>query len=298
MARSRPPRAEVLEVIRKEFLDRFNIASYAATREFDLRAWHFALSRRRHLIDYSMHDRDKVVGSLLALWDSPLLAQPLGGHERLTARSVIDVDMVSAWSFRDAIRDHAPTVKVACEAWDIRTNTAPPPIDPSLVEGSDEWWRVIRDEAAAANDEILFSSFNEVWLRDDGQFSNLVYAEVNLEAPDSTVIEDFKRWLADKRQDARYPRAPVAELGELDLARWAQKRVLAYIDIKLLSNVFGLNLSNHQIGALIYPDIVNIDVAERVRKSVAPLADLLLSYEMLEALREAANSSASNSEDS
>ncbi len=66
--------------------------------------------------------------------------------------------------------------------------------------------------------------------------------------------------------------------------KWIKYRVLAYLDLKLISDFEGRSITQNKLGRMIYPDEFDIDLTERIRRSVIPCADSLLCFEGMEAL--------------
>jgi hypothetical protein len=56
------------------------------------------------------------------------------------------------------------------------------------------------------------------------------------------------------------------QLTEKDFDDWRNAKVLQYFDLISISELDGNRISNHVIGDLLFPDEVDVDVAERVRK--------------------------------
>ncbi|CAG9269355.1 DUF6387 family protein [Paraburkholderia caribensis] len=61
--------------------------------------------------------------------------------------------------------------------------------------------------------------------------------------------------------------------------RWHQQRVLAYMDLRILARVNGTKLTEHSIGVALFPDEIEINPAERVRRTIRPLAERLLTIQ-------------------
>lgn len=110
---------------------------------------------------------------------------------------------------------------------------------------------------------------------------------VDLNTSDAQLIGDFKNWLAKKRE-ARGIGAPKKDVTDADMQDWWRYRVLALIDIDLFCHYTDTSISQATLGNLLFPDEFDIDVSERVRKVVRPLANKLMSNVYLAALDEQA----------
>ena len=73
------------------------------------------------------------------------------------------------------------------------------------------------------------------------------------------------------------------------MRKWAQHRVLPYIDLRILSKLAGIELTNFAIGCRIFPDLQDVDVAEKIRKTTSPLADWMLGRDGLDSIIAVAN---------
>lgn len=93
---------------------------------------------------------------------------------------------------------------------------------------------------------------------------------------DEQLIRGFKDWLKQKRKDIADTEGAKKRFNENDFKEWHALRVMAYIDLKIWSKITENDLTNNQIGQLVFPDEFDVDVTERVRKVIAPKAMNLL----------------------
>jgi len=108
---------------------------------------------------------------------------------------------------------------------------------------------------------------------------------VNLTATEDQLVEDFRQWLRDKhaaRRDELHKRKSKKEfrrdLTTQDFKKWGHNRVLAYIDLELFCRLSNKSLTDSTLGELLFPSDDNgpdVDPTERIRDTVAPLADKL-----------------------
>ncbi|MGY1408358.1 DUF6387 family protein [Luteimonas sp. A611] len=93
-------------------------------------------------------------------------------------------------------------------------------------------------------------------------------------APDQILVNDFRAWLKAHRQAVGRQEG----LSAADLRKWAQHRVLPYIDLRLLTQLAGDAdiATNAWMGNRLFSDLADVDVAEKVRKTTAPIAEWLL----------------------
>lgn len=97
-------------------------------------------------------------------------------------------------------------------------------------------------------------------------------AHINLDATDDQLIASFKNWLDKKREILSDTEGKKRRFNDSDFKEWHEMRLLAYIDLKLWSRLTRNNLTNYQISQLIFSDVFDIDITEKIRKTVGPKA--------------------------
>ena len=107
---------------------------------------------------------------------------------------------------------------------------------------------------------------------------------VEMWADDDLIISEFRRWLAEARDQYGGMNRPVI-WSEAARLRWTELNVLPYLDLIIFSVRIANGWTSQALfGALLFPDEINVDLTERVRKSVHPLAERLMSRSFLTAL--------------
>jgi len=87
---------------------------------------------------------------------------------------------------------------------------------------------------------------------------------VDLRASDEQLKQNFSAWLDNQRGIDRDILKKSVE--ERDLADWVNSRVVPYFDLITISNIDRSSISNHQIGDLLFPNDIDVEIAERIRK--------------------------------
>lgn len=106
---------------------------------------------------------------------------------------------------------------------------------------------------------------------------------VSLDAPEAIILAEFESWLRAER--ARLDLSEVKNRFKKEhYARWVSLRVLPYIDLRLHAAIEGPPLPYHVIASAIFPERVEIDIVEAVRKTTKPLADYLMRDDVINAL--------------
>lgn len=266
------------------WFNRFDPAIYDATRTFSLSDWYFALWRRRLAWDamqYRSWDEVDLVKQLV--FETPLLtAGPLPMDKRRS--TVGDLCALTAWGMKEVIEGD-PQVAAACEAELSGSGAAP--FECEYAPESDEWWEeLVRSARAKQPNDLVWDSYHDVMHR-VGLRDNFAFAEVDMSATDEQIIADFKKWLVKLRASASFQHSPFRSFTAKELARWSSNRVLAYIDLITLAKALNVPLAHHTAGEKLFAER-DLNPAEKIRKTVAPLAEHLLSYPTLEALRSSA----------
>ncbi len=101
------------------------------------------------------------------------------------------------------------------------------------------------------------------------------FAQVDIGAPDELLIEDFKKWLTDIRKLTGISTHP-QKFTPTEIADWHKKRVLPFIDLTIWGKLMKQNITQHQVGMVLFPDDYDISLSDRVRRTIKPLADNLM----------------------
>ena len=67
--------------------------------------------------------------------------------------------------------------------------------------------------------------------------------------------------------------------------RWKRLRILPYLDLTLVASFEEKKLTLSDIGQKLFPDCYDVDLTQRVRQLVKPLAEELIMPEALNVLR-------------
>lgn len=256
----------------------FHLDRYKEVSRFDFKEWLDQLERRKWIESFAGEDALKYTAHLLT---HPCLAGPVDIRANPT---VEDLDVMQAWAFHQSIVEGRPDLGSLCERWWRGMHTTHGvDFDLASESGFAEWREFERKEREMT--APLFDSYDEAIPRRSREYANL---QVYMEAPDDVIVESFKRWLSSKRKSNAYTHAAVRKFTPGDLAEWSSKRVLAYIDLTLLANLLGARITAHKMGDLLFPEYSDIDLAERIRKTVAPTAKKLMSFDFQESLRQIA----------
>jgi len=269
-------------------IEQFDYLRYAECKNLSVAEWREELVHRARSLDWGIDRADR---KYLPLMLESLSMRPIGAYleDRSNyAPSVEDVTICQAWAAREMI-EAMPLEANACRLWDEDMNTTQGPVGLDLNDV--EAIRQVLAESNAREERYsrIHDSYNDALAEHDVDEGG-AFVFVQLAAPDEVIVGHFRSWLAASRKKfAQLDQSPVAKFSEADLRRWAQHRVLGYLDLVIFAKVAGVDLTNYKIGTLLFPDITDVDLTEKVRKSTAPLAMELISSAMLIALSHASN---------
>lgn len=211
-------------------------------------------------------------------WFKRVFMNPLGDplfrsrHEHgPLVSTVTDKPIYDAWCSQIAIRQ-VPWALAACLALDEECQSLSPHLS----------YTITADAHKSLHEMLLAHKIHS------GQ-TYLVDVEIDLSGTDEVLIADFKKWLAVKRKDSRILQSSIKKFTSSDFREWSQKRALAYIDLQMASAYFDSKLSYHRAGCLLFPDMDDLDLAEKVRKGTRLTADYLMTWECVNALYAQAN---------
>lgn len=106
-----------------------------------------------------------------------------------------------------------------------------------------------------------------------------VWAVIDINTPDDILIDAFKGWLKEARALPIFANNSTPNhifsdgvIKSNHIKKWYSLRLLAYLDLKILSLFTGANLTMKQYADIVYFDEFDIDATEKVRKTLIPLA--------------------------
>ncbi|WP_186044252.1 DUF6387 family protein [Burkholderia gladioli] len=250
----------------------FDAAKYDACATFKTADWYSNLMQRA--LSRSMAERadwhlSELRGKAESLFDIPILPadkleEGSGGFEKLVRRSQVTdetaLEHILGGLTLEGSEDHG-------RGREYRKA--------SEVFLSDDWDHRAYDILAVP----AWKMMTDIGLNLMGQVS----VKVDLFSSEEKLVDDFRKWLRVTRAALDIPNLQRRFKGG-DFDRWYQNRILAYLDLSFWAQINGIQLTNQVIGVALFPDEFNVNLAERVRKVVAPLALSAASPPYLEAL--------------
>ncbi|WP_223516338.1 DUF6387 family protein [Pseudomonas sp. GL-B-19] len=106
---------------------------------------------------------------------------------------------------------------------------------------------------------------------------------IDVTAPDEVIAKsavDFARSIRERFDLSNLKQ----KITTKDFEKWSEQRLLAYIDLELWFGAIGEKPAAHKIADLLFPDKIDVDISEYVRKTVRKNARILMGAETYDAL--------------
>lgn len=104
-----------------------------------------------------------------------------------------------------------------------------------------------------------------------------ILVSINVDMPDEILLDQLRNIIEESRKKYK-----IKNLGrsatEVDLRRWYDNKVLGYYDLLLLAHINGKEITNQQAGARLFPTEFDVALADRIRKVVKPLSNLVFQH--------------------
>ena len=256
----------------RDALERFDVSKYAQASSLNILDWRALISYRSGMLMNIDWMQDAERESRLCAYVRRIDVAPLallGAGRKAYGPTVQSLSVAEVYSLHDEIRRHMPEHLASIERLLERESNAR---DYDLSNDADVEALMAHVEATKSLEDGLDVSYTDELRRVGIDSGGLDYVAIDAEAPDDVLIEDFKQWLKQRREV--FGKAPA--ITENDLRKWSQHRVLPYLDLTILANLAGVTLTNYVIGCKLFADLNEIDLAEKVRKTTAPLAEWLI----------------------
>ncbi|MDW3569287.1 DUF6387 family protein [Enterobacter asburiae] len=121
--------------------------------------------------------------------------------------------------------------------------------------------------------------------------SQHIWAEIDLNTPDDILFESFKNWVKAARElpvftdsSVPYHLMSAKVIKPSHIKKWRALRILAYLDLKILSMLTNFPITLKQYGDILFFEDFDVDTTEKVRKTLIPLANDVLDYGYLDCM--------------
>lgn len=244
------------------------IEKYDEMSKLSLLDWYNLLAYRKVAVEPDYDDSSKEI--LASCLVTPLgkwpFSKPLMDWHH--PHAVNDIQILDVLGYAEVVDTHYKKIKNDFES--ISGQEEPTPESMEIYENATKsLYRTMLE------DNLYQSSLKEAAALIDLRFS------------DEQIFSSFKKWLSTKRDEAQ--KAGIAahfkkKFTQQDALDWSEKKILPYIDLMLLCKKFEVKLPYHIIGNVLFPDEYDVDLGERVRKVIKPLAEELFNHKTLEAI--------------
>lgn len=109
------------------------------------------------------------------------------------------------------------------------------------------------------------------------------YIQLNMAASDEQLKRDFAIWLNLARRQSSY-QPPKKLFSPADFLDWHNARILPFFDLQACARIADLSSPLHVLANALFPDDLEVDVVERVRKVTKRKANWLFSDDVILAL--------------
>ncbi len=250
----------------KQLLEWFDISRYELVASFDLARWYRNLSPRKFFYNLPAESLKKYredfrfdfsdSENLLTLWNecedewAPpsdwYFATPQSRLYQATVQSL--PASYSAWA--------ADRAKAGKE------ETSGPETGLSAIDVEDETQNSLEQPA-----DLIERMENKF------EHDPFLHLQVNMFAPDSLIIDNFKEWLKSARDVFEMPSRNLFTLT--DMESWAKFQILPFIDLTVWARLEDVRISDPVMGNVLFSNEYDVSLSERVAKVVRPKAKWL-----------------------
>ncbi|HEY5138108.1 MAG TPA: DUF6387 family protein, partial [Methylococcales bacterium] len=90
---------------------------------------------------------------------------------------------------------------------------------------------------------------------------------IDIGASDEQLMNDFSQWLKNHRTITKH-KVREKRFTSKDFEKWRNNKVLPYLDLTLIANAEDKQLTQNTVGRLLFPNEYNVDLTERIRRSI------------------------------
>jgi len=111
-----------------------------------------------------------------------------------------------------------------------------------------------------------------------------VFVRIDLHATEEKILGEFRQWLRNIRHEKGI-QAPSRRIGDSDVSDWLSYGLLPYLDLTNWAEANDKVITQQVIGVALFPDEYEVNLAERIRKVVAPMARAVANESFTDAFR-------------
>lgn len=253
----------------------FDLKKYSDVKNFDIHDWSFQLHKRYFVKKFSKQNAEilSLTGKRLKVWKSL-------NEEQWAKWNKEAIDTILAIKENPILADQHSGSNCSSNNSHITVKTAAIS-DLYLIKNNS---RVI-ESLNNLDDYEFYSSYDDYPIVDSVNNSpfDRTMVTIDLGASDEQLIMDFGIWLKNYRDMNQY-KSLNENFSQINIQKWALYNVLAYLDLTLIAEAQNQQITQTTLGTMLFPDIHNINLTERIRQTVMPLAEYLLDFKTLMSL--------------
>lgn len=115
-------------------------------------------------------------------------------------------------------------------------------------------------------------------------YGGITFAAIDLYASDQEILLAMKKWLIKTKADFGVPKKGKAFFNDADMRNWHKNRLLQYLDLTLFAHIEGIELLDHEIAALLFPDEYELNITDKIKDTVRPNAEKMRNGTVVERL--------------
>ena len=147
----------------------------------------------------------------------------------------------------------------------------------------DEWLRPFEDdenkdgllEVAHAPYDLRFKQ-----ILNRNYIGSSAHVEINLNAPDEQILNDFSHWLKHYRKASgcHVPKKKAHKklFTQKTFNNWIEFGLIPYLDLVLIAKIEGKDITQEKLGELIFPNEPDVNTEYRIRTVTKPEAERLM----------------------
>lgn len=238
----------------------FDLRKYDAVESFDISDWYFQLEKRQTIHLFAKENQDLMDRVHISRW------KVINNSAKKYIASIKENPVLDVSKYKRTIQSVGDT-----NFFDLRM----------AASDNDEIKKLINapvDDFDFKKSDCLIISRAK-----SSVYANRAMLTVDLSATDEQITQDFNEWLKSHRLTANY-KVRGKRFSSKDLRKWINYKILPYLDLTLIADAEDKILTQNVLGRILFPDEYNVDLTERIRRSVKPIAKHLLDKRILEAL--------------
>ncbi|MEI6706235.1 MAG: DUF6387 family protein [Methylococcales bacterium] len=233
----------------------FNLENYAELEKLDLKGWYRQLFMRWYFKKLIIPEyKCEFVATILPV-----------------------IKKLPIWL--DGIKT-TPIIKKGIFRWHLWEDELIYPFDTHSVTSTDtrtffEFHELYDFKTTSEHHEIINKPLNLTLKDKDLYHSSMHYVTVDLSATDEQIMKDFKHWLTEYRKFTDIE-SNKNKFSDKHLSKWIAHRILPYIDLMLIAEFEGKNITKTNIANIIFSDEFEKDIEGKLKKVTIPTAHWLL----------------------